>query len=138
MVGSKKWPVIVLGVLQILIGIGAIPAGVSLITDPSGGSLGMTSEALAGSPFPNFLIPGIFLLLVNGVGSLTGAFLTFRRGRLAGLVGVGLGLFLILWIIIQVISLGLPVHWLQALYFVLGVVELILGWQVDSVVRPKQ
>jgi len=104
---------------------------VGMLADPSGSGLGMSTDMLAGSPFPNFLIPGIFLLMVNGVGSLFGAFLTFRRHQYAGLVAMGLGGFLIAWIIIQVISLGPPIHWLQWMYFVLGVVELVLGWQID-------
>jgi hypothetical protein len=128
---SKRWPVIVLGVLQIFIGIGAIPAGIVLIANPSGAGLGMSSDWLAGSPFPNFLIPGIVLLAVNGFGSLAGALLTFRRSLVAGLVAIGLGVFLIAWIIIQVIILGPPIHWLQSLYFVLGIIELVLGWRID-------
>ncbi|MBN1122667.1 MAG: hypothetical protein JXJ17_16435 [Anaerolineae bacterium] len=127
----KKWLNIVLCVLQVFIGIGAIPAAVVLISDPSGAGLGMSMDMLVGSPFPNFLIPGIFLLMVNGVGSLIGAFLSFRRHEYASLAAMGLGLFLIMWIIIQVISLGPPVHWLQWMYFVLGGVELVLGWQID-------
>ena len=128
MATTKKPLKIATGVLQALIGIGAIPAGAMLIIDPSGGPLGMTTDALAGSPFPNFLIPGIFLLLVNGIGSLIGAVLTFRKHPQADVVAIGLGAFLMAWIVVQVWSMGLPVHWLQALYLVLGMVELGLGW----------
>jgi hypothetical protein len=102
-----------------------------LIVDPSGSGLGMSTDMLARSPFPNFLIPGIVLLTVNGLGSLAGALLTFRRSRYAGLAAIGLGVFLAAWIVIQVIILGPPIHWLQWTYFVLGVVELVLGWQID-------
>jgi hypothetical protein len=128
---SKKWPVIALGVLQVFIGIGAIPAGIGMIADPSGAGLGMSSDWLAGSPFPNFLIPGIVLLAVNGLGSLTGALLSFRRSQYAGLGAIGLGIFLIVWIVIQVLVVGPPIHWLQPLYFVIGIIELALGWQID-------
>lgn len=121
----------VLGVLQVVIGLGAIPAGISMILDPTGSGLGMSPDALAGSPFPDYLVPGIFLLLVNGLGSLAGAVLTFGRRRLADLVAIGLGAFLVAWIVVQVLSLGLPIHWLQWLYGLLGVVELLLGWRVS-------
>ncbi len=117
----------VLGILQIFVGIGAIPAGLMFIIHPEGGSMMLSADALAGSPFPNFLIPGIVLLLVNGIGSLTGAYLTFRRHPLAGWAALGLGLFLVLWIVIQVSILGWPPHWLQSMYFILGVIELALG-----------
>ncbi len=139
---SGKWPVIVLGVLQVFVGIGAIPAGVGLIADPSGVSMGMSLDWLAGSPFPNFLIPGLFLFAVNGLGSFAGALMTFRRRQYAGLVAIGLGGFLMAWITIQVIIIGPPIHWLQTLYFVLGAVELASGWLFDpgavkKLVRPE-
>jgi hypothetical protein len=114
----------------VFIGVGAIPAGLALVLDPSGSTIGMSSEMLAGSPFPDFLVPGIFLLLVNGIASLTGAVLTFRRHALAGKAAMGLGAFLMAWIVVQVWVLGPPLHWLQILYFVLGIAEFGLGWQI--------
>lgn len=130
MTSSKKTLRIVLGVLQIFVGIGAIPAGLSMLLDPTGASLGMSLDALAGSPFPSYFVPGLFLLVVNGVGSLVGAALTFTRHRRASLVAIGLGAFLVAWLIVQVLALGPPIHWLQAMYFVLGVAELVLGWRL--------
>jgi hypothetical protein len=126
---SQKRLANTLGILQVLIGIGAVPVGFMMIIDPFGP---LPIEMLKGSPFPNFLIPGIFLFSVNGVGSLIGAYLTFRRHRHACLAAVGLGAFLMAWIVVQVWSLGPPINWLQVLYFVLGAVELGLGWQLAS------
>jgi len=114
-----------LGTLQMFIGIGAVPAGIAMISDPSGRSLGMPLEMLANSPFSNFLIPGVFLLVVNGIGSLLGGIASFSRHRFAGEIAAGLGTFLIVWIAAQVWWMG--VHWLHVLYFVLGLVELTLG-----------
>jgi hypothetical protein len=57
--------------------------------------------------------------------------LTFTRHQHASLVAIGLGAFLIAWIVVQVLSMGPPLHWLQVLYFLLGGVELILGWQLN-------
>lgn len=136
---AKKSVVSALGILQIFIGIGAVPVGFVFIVDPTGASLGFPSEwlaTLATTPFKNYLVPGIFLFTVNGIGSLTGAFLTFRRHMLASLAAVGLGAFLMAWIVVQVLTLGPPLHWLQIMYFVLGTVELLLGWRLNpNVVR---
>ena len=118
------------GVLQLVIGIGAVPAGVALILDPSGSTIGMSLEMLAGSPFTDFLVPGAFLFMVNGIGSLAGAVLSFRGHALAGKAAMGLGAFLVFWIIVQVWALGPPLHWLQVLYFVFGAVEFGLGWKI--------
>lgn len=58
-----------LGVLQVLIGLGAVAGGLGLIVDPTGASLGLPVEWLSGSPFPDHLIPDIVLLGVNGLES---------------------------------------------------------------------
>ena len=115
-----------LGALQAFIGLGAVAGGLGLILDPSGASLGISVEWLSGSPFPDYLFPGIVLFAINGIGSLAGSLASFMRYRYAGEFAVALGAFLILWIVAQVGWIGLS-HWLQPLFFALGVVELMLG-----------
>lgn len=116
----------VLGSLQAFIGLGAVVGGFMFIWDPSGAAMGIPVSLLEGSIFPDFLVPGLFLFAVNGLGSLAGAVLTFSRNRRAGSVAVTLGLILMAWIVIQVAIIR-TFHWLHALYFVLGLVEALLG-----------
>ena len=97
-----------------------------LVRDPSGSALGVPLNLLEGSPFPDFLIPGMFLLAVNGVGSMIGAGLSFTRRRYAQELAIVLGAILVAWIVIQVIII-LSFSWLHVLYFILGVVELGIG-----------
>lgn len=111
-----------LGILQLFIGLGAVAGGVGLIS----GGLKFPLEWLSRSPFKSYIIPGIILLAVNGIGSLVGGITSFRRYRYAGEFAVALGIFLALWIVIQVWWIGV-IHWLHTLYFVLGVAESILG-----------
>jgi hypothetical protein len=120
-----------LGVLQILIGVGGVPAGLILMLEPTGSGMGFSPELLAGTPFQNYFIPGLFLFAVNGLGSLVGGFLNFIRHRYAGETAVGLGILLMGWIIVQVGLLGL-IHWMQPLYFGLGLIECVLGLIVRS------
>ena len=122
---NRKRLAVGLGILQMFIGIGAVPAGISMILDPSGRGLGMPLEGLANTPFSDFLIPGVFLLTVNGIGSLLGGIASFSRHRWAGEIAAGLGIFLMVWVAVQVWWMG--VHWLHVLYFVLGLAELTLG-----------
>jgi hypothetical protein len=124
--GKGRGLSIAMGALQIFIGIGGVPAGLIFILDPSGSGIGFSPELLEGTPFSNYLLPAIFLFAVNGVATLVGGLLSFFRHRYAGEVAVALGVLLIAWIVIQVAMIGL-VHWLQPLYFGLGVVELVLG-----------
>lgn len=115
-----------LGALQAFIGIGAIGGGFMLVRDPSGSALGLPLSLLEGSPFPDFLIPGMFLLAVNGVGSIYGAGLSFTRRRYAQEIAIVLGAILVAWIVIQVIIIS-SFHWLHVLYFILGIAELWIG-----------
>ena len=132
-INNGKWLAIWLGILQIFIGIGAVPAGIAMITDPSGSNLGMPVEMLINSPFSDFLIPGILLLVVNGIGSLLGGMASFRRYRFTGEIAVGLGTFLIIWIVAQIWWMG--VHWLHILYIIIGIVELVLGLMLRKNLR---
>lgn len=122
---KRNWLNIWLGILQVFIGVGAIPAGLSMIINPNGNELGMNIEMLANSPFPNFLIPGIFLLTINGVLSTFAGVLTFKLHRFSTHFAIGLGTFLILWIIAQIWWLG--IHWLHVFYLILGIIELIFA-----------
>ena len=115
-----------LGALQAFIGLGALGGGFMLVIDPSGSALGLPMSFLEGSPFPDFLIPGMFLLAVNGIGSMIGAGLSFTRRRYAQEIAIVLGAILVAWIVIQVVIIS-SFHWLHVLYFILGVVELGIG-----------
>ncbi len=118
-----------LATLQVFIGLSGVAGGVGLVLEPSGANLRMSVELLSESPFSDYLIPGIFLLVVNGIGSLTGGVLSFFRYLHAGAIATALGAFLMMWIVAQVWWIGLT-HWLQPLYFVFGIVELVLGWKL--------
>lgn len=115
-----------LGILQLFIGLGAIAGGLGLALDPSGASLGMPLAWLRTSPFSDYLVPGLFLLLVHGVGTGAGSFASFRRHRLAGEAAIVLGAVMMVWIVVQVWWIQ-QLHWLHPLYFGLGVLELALG-----------
>lgn len=58
---------IILIVLQILLGIGAIFGGIAFIIDPSGELMGMSRSQLEHSIFHNYLIPGILLICALGI-----------------------------------------------------------------------
>ena len=61
------------------LGVAAIGAGQAFVRDPSGGALGMSTDYLEGSPFPDFRIPGLFLAVVIGAANLFSAIALLRR-----------------------------------------------------------
>ena len=86
---------------------------------------------LSDSPFTNYLVPGLFLLFVNGLGNFFGGFLSIRKYRYAGYGGMLLGAIMMGWILVQVAILGW-VNWLQQTYLFLGGLELILGFLLNK------
>jgi len=53
--------------LHILLGLGALGGGGSLMAAPDGSLLGMPLSVMQGSPFPNFFIPGVILFTFLGL-----------------------------------------------------------------------
>ena len=120
---------IILGALQAFVALGAIPAGFSIIFKPDGSGLGMTLDILKNSPFKDFLIPGLFLFIVNGILNLVASVLSFLKYKLAGQFGILLGMFLMLWIIIQVYFISLS-SFLQPLMFIIGLIGVIISYVI--------
>jgi hypothetical protein len=112
-------------------GAGAMYGGGLLVLDPSGSELGLPLSWLEETPFRDFFLPGLVLLLVNGVCSLyvLGA-LVFHAHRAAKLVVVQ-GLLLSGWIGIQVLMVQ-RYHPLQVIMGAIGLALLLLGWQLQS------
>jgi hypothetical protein len=127
----NRFVLYVLGALQVFIGVTAILGGFELVSDPSGAKIHVPQELLKNSPFTDYLIPGLVLLMVNGVGNVLAGIVTFLRNRNAGNLAIFFGVFLVLFISIEVLVVGLQ-NISQPLYFVLGGVELALGLKLSK------
>jgi hypothetical protein len=121
----------ILGVLQNFIGITAVLGGFGLISDPSGTKMNVPLELLKNSPFTNYLIPGLVLLIGIGVGHVFAGIVTFLRHRYIGSISIFFGAVLACYMMTEVWFLGL-VNFSQPLYFVLGAVELIFGLKLSK------
>ncbi len=135
----KKGKVLSYGVaiFLTLVGFASIAQGFGLILHPDGTGSGMTLELLADSPFKNFLIPGIALLTINGIGSLVGAFLVFKNHEFAGKITTLLGIAMIIWISTQVYWIGFA-SWLQPAFLFVGAAEMIIGYLLDALHNGKR
>lgn len=105
----------VLMFLMLFQSISAIPSAVIMIYDPSGKTLGLPIGMLQYSPFNNFLIPGLFLLIVLGVFPVITLFGLIKRNEFSLATQINLykdyhwswtfsfyvGLLLVLWINMQ-------------------------------------
>jgi hypothetical protein len=120
--------------------ISAIAGGWGLVSNPSGSNLGFSVSMLEHSPFPDFLIPGLFLLIVLGIGPaiILYGLLKKPKFRLAEMINMHknyhwsltfsyyLGIVLVLWISIQVYFLR-ETCLLHLVYSVLGVWIIVLA-----------
>ncbi|MDR3726348.1 MAG: hypothetical protein P4K86_04825 [Terracidiphilus sp.] len=104
----------------------AIAGAVPMILDPSGRMMHMPLSLLEHSPFHTFLIPGIILLLANGVLSLVVLVAAARRWpRYAWAVALQ-GCILTGWIVVEVILLHLLI-WAHYVYGAIGLALIVLG-----------
>lgn len=76
---KKPFAVILLIILQVALGAGAIFGGLGLSIYPSGELIQMPAEFLETSPFTSFLIPGLILLVTLGIFPLIVSFGLIRK-----------------------------------------------------------
>jgi hypothetical protein len=113
--------------LEIFVGLGALFGGGALLLAPDGHLLGMPTTLLAGSPFSSYLVPGMILFTVIGLGPLVAAALTLRRHEFAPIAAIAVGLALIGWISVEMVVLAGLASLAWVLYLVLGVSIAAIG-----------
>jgi hypothetical protein len=104
------------------VGVGALFGGLMGISDPYGTLIGMPTDVLKTGPFTNFLIPGLFLFFVIGIGHLTSFIFVKRRLKLHVYMSGGVGCILMAWILIQCYIMNV-INILHVIFFLLGLVE---------------
>lgn len=128
----RSWPLIL---SNAFVAVGAIPAGLALVADPSGGAIGLPVALLEGTPFDGFRVPGLALAFLVGGTALAAAVahvLAWARARELSLLA---GVTLVGWIAIQVALVG-PVHALQLLYALIGLAEIGLAVRARAAPSP--
>jgi hypothetical protein len=115
--------IFILATLLILLGIGGISGGLSLMADPSGDLMGLPLVLLESISLQTYLLPSMFLFVAMGILPLVATVGLLRGQKSAWIVTVGLSILLILWICFQIILWGAPIA-IQIIYLVIGVVML--------------
>lgn len=99
----------------VFLAMSALGGGAALIGNPDGSGLGLDAAWLSGSPFVDYLVPGVVLFVLFGLGSIAliyGLWVKPKSGPLAFLncmthehwawvLTLLLGLALIIWIAVQ-------------------------------------
>lgn len=126
--------------LLAFLGLGAIFGGAVLIISPSGRLFGMPLSMLKNSPFNNFLLPGIILIIVLGIFpvALTVVLVKKPANKIAELFNFYKDMYwgwtysiytafaLIIWIQVEMTFLR-AVHWSHSLYMFLAIAILFVA-----------
>jgi hypothetical protein len=110
-------------ILTGLVGLSAITGGTMLLLTPDGSSIDLSSSFLQGTPFGNYAIPGMVLLMVIGGSHTMAMYALWRNKPGAFTLSFIAGILLLGWMAIQILLIG-PLYWLQ--FFLLGAGLLII------------
>lgn len=109
----------------------AIISGAMLLAVPDGGSLYLPITILIETPFKNFIIPGLVLLLVVGGISIIASFSIVRRHKKAYSFSQAAGLILSGWIIAQMMITSVN-SWIQWVFLFIGISILLISTQLKG------
>jgi menaquinone-dependent protoporphyrinogen oxidase len=101
-------------------GVSAVFGGAALTLRPDGSMIGLPLSVLQHAPFHDFLVPGLLLLVVVGLGNVWAACLHALRSDMASLVSFISGNALMVWMVVEMAMLR-SAQWLQVTCLLLGV-----------------
>jgi hypothetical protein len=130
---------VVLALLVLLLGIGAVISGPMLFFEPSGRLMQWSVDQLRGTPFPDYTIPGLVLFLFLGlfpifvgVGLMAkprwkwpDAINPSKRHHWAWAASWATGIIALIWIAVETLLLGL-ISFLQPVIAVWGALILLI------------
>jgi len=116
---DRPWYAWVGAIAAAFTGILAIPVGLMFVTDPTGASIGLPGGWIEVTPFGSYLVPGLYLLLVNGLGMLVLVGLVGLRHWAAPWLTAILGVGLIIWIAVQLAMMP-ETMFLQPIFLAVG------------------
>lgn len=112
--------------LLLLNGIGAFIGGIPMVMHPDGSANGIDLKYLEHSPFNDFLIPGIILVLCIGVLSIAVCIWLYFDLRHHSWWVMGEGIILTVWIQVQMVMLR-EVNILHIIFGLIGLALIFLG-----------
>ncbi|OGO39917.1 MAG: hypothetical protein A2147_08510 [Chloroflexi bacterium RBG_16_57_8] len=128
-------------ILTLLIGISALISGPMLFLEPSGSLVQWSVEDLEGTPFSDYLIPGIILFVFIGIYPVFVGYSLIRKPawrwpdainpakeqHWAWAASSSVGIIMLIWIIVETVLLGF-ISFLQPVIAVWAVLILLLAF----------
>lgn len=112
----------------------ALAGGVALILAPSGALVGLSVGTLDGTPFADFLVPGIVLAMAFGLAPAVSCY-ALHTGRWWGwLAAAGVAVALVVWVLVEV-AVGFT---RPTVYLNLGTAAAVLVLAAHPVIRRAE
>ncbi len=121
----------ILFILISFIAVTAILSGLLMISNPNGGLMNLPLNLLDGTPFNNFLIPGILLATIVGGVNLLALFYIMQHHVSRYNWAIAGGIMITGWIVVQMILIH-AAHWLHFLYLGIGILIILLAYQLKG------
>jgi hypothetical protein len=118
-------------ILTAFVALTAIVSGGLLASYPEGSVFSMSTGLLKGTPFNNFLVPGIVLCVIVGGTNLIAVILNMQTHPLRYNWSIAGAVVLIGWVVVQMLLIAV-LHWLQFVYLGVGIMILLLSWQLKG------
>ncbi len=121
--------------LTLFTGLTAVVGGFYVLVSPGGMFGPDAATMLRRTPFPDFVLPGLLLTFVVGLGNLLAAWSVLRGWRGHAVLACGAGADLLIWMIVELAMIP-GVHWLQILYVAIALATLASSFALWSR-RPR-
>ncbi|MBL7747975.1 MAG: hypothetical protein JNM19_11135 [Chitinophagaceae bacterium] len=117
--------------LLVFAGGASFVSGLMMISSPDGSNLNLPLSLLEGTPFDNYLVPGIILAFIVGGINMAAVALNLQRHKARYNWAQAGGVVLGGWIIVQMILIH-TVHWLHFIFLGLGVLIILVAYQLKG------
>ena len=118
-------------ILVSFVAVTATLSGLFMISNPDGGVMNLPLSLLVGTPFKDFLIPGILLSTIVGGVNLLAVFYNIQRHVNRYNWAMAGGIIISGWIVVQMILIQ-AAHWLHFLYLGIGILIVLLAYQLKG------
>ena len=119
------WSIIFLAFLAL----SGITGGLSLLTDPTGGSLELPLSVLKNSPFQDYFYPGLILFIFMGLMPVLVIFLAILKIPKLSKWILFQGVVLAVWLLAEMMF-GIFDWYLTSLYLLIAVILIIIGFKL--------
>ncbi|MBK8403167.1 MAG: hypothetical protein IPL25_03480 [Saprospiraceae bacterium] len=120
----------------LVLALGAIAGGLSLMMAPDGSILEMPISLLKDTPFVDFFYPGLILFVCIGLFSSCIFITIILTSNISPFLVAAQGLILFIWMVVQIWMVGYH-SLIQLIFLLFGIKIMVYSWVLHYKTRPK-